>query len=318
MSGLLLRREFIRRFSGLRRYSRLDAWLVMGGYVSVILASVWLGHVLLSMPATVWSVALMVMTSVFIGTRIRGINNIVHECSHASFSEHWLDNARIGRVCTALLMKSFRDYRDDHLSHHANNGDYESDAEFAVIRKFGLHDPLTVRTVLRHIVTPLTGRHLPVYVSIRVSRADGDLFLWVKLALLSPLALFTLLAPLTALFFVIVPLFYIYPTLNYWTDCLDHAGLVGAKDELEASRNVLAPAPIRWLFFPRNDCYHLVHHLFPQVPARHLDVAHAELSKDPAYNSQPAAVRPTRLGLGMLLAQAARGKGRKDIRSPEA
>jgi fatty acid desaturase len=93
---------------------------------------------------------------------------------------------------------------------------------------------------------------------------------------------------------------------------------VGAKDELEASRNVLAPAPIRWLFFPRNDCYHLVHHLFPQVPARHLDVAHAELSKDPAYNSQPAAVRPTRLGLGMLLAQAARGKGRKDIRSPEA
>ena len=97
--------------------------------------------------------------------------------------------------------------------------------------------------------------------------------------------------PIAALAFVILPLFYIYPTFNFWTDCLDHAGLVGAKDEMEASRNVLAPALVRLIFFPRNDSYHLVHHLFPQIPARHLHLAHEQLSQDPSYRRMPSAVR---------------------------
>ena len=115
-----------------------------------------------------------------------------------------------------------------------------------------------------------------------------------------------------------MPLFYIYPTLNYWTDCLDHAGLVGATDELEASRNVLAPALVRWLFFPRNDCYHLVHHLFPQVPARHLDYAHAELCKDPDYSRQPCAVRPMSRGLSDLISGAFSSKSGKSARHPQS
>jgi fatty acid desaturase len=302
MSGRLLRREYIRRFSKLRRYARAEAWLIWLGYVATVLVSIWVGHLLLSQPVTPWSVPLIGLTSLFIGTRLRGINNIVHECCHATFSSRLEDNVLIGRLSASLLMKTFRKYREDHLSHHANNGDYESDAEFAVIQKFGLHDPLTPRTVLRHIVTPLLGRHLPVYTGINFSAEDGRAFVWMKLALLAATGGLALVAPWTALIFVIVPLFYIYPTLNYWTDCLDHAGLVGAGDELEASRNVLAPAPVRWLFFPRNDCYHLVHHLFPQIPAQHLGEAHLELSRDTSYRGQPAAVRPLLRSLGARVA----------------
>lgn len=293
MSGKSIRQTYIRRFFGMSRYSTTVAWMVVAAYFCAILASAAFGAYLLSLPVTIWSVVLMMMTSIFIGTRLRGVNNIVHECCHATFAERRIDNVHIGRVCASILLKTFRKYRDDHLSHHANNGDYENDAEFALIQKFGLHDPLTVRTVLRHIVTPLSGRHLRQYVSINLSGDDGRFFVGLKLIVLLSIVMLFAFSPLTALFFVVVPLFYIYPTINFWTDCLDHAGLVGAEDELEASRNVLAPAVVRWLFFPRNDSYHLVHHLFPQVPARHLHRAHAELCQDATYRNLSSAATPT-------------------------
>ncbi len=291
MSGRVLRRAFVRRFLGLDRYRRVDAWLIVAAYVGLIFAAILLGRYLLTLPLTVWTVAAMVATAVFIGTRLRGINNIVHECSHATFAEDRSDNVAIGRFCTALLMKSFRKYRDDHLSHHAHNGDYEHDAEFGLIKKFGLHEPITPRTILRHVFVPLTGRHLPLYTGINLSAEDGRFFLGLKLVLLAAIAIFLLVEPVAALAFVILPLFYVYPTLNFWTDCLDHAGLVGAKDEIEASRNVLAPTLVRLLFFPRNDSYHLVHHLFPQIPARYLHLAHEQLSNHPSYRRVPSAVR---------------------------
>ena len=269
----------------------MGAWLIVAAYIGLVFAAIILGTYLLSFPLSIWKVAAAMATAAFIGTRLRGINNIVHECSHASFAEGRSDNVMIGRFCAAILMKSFRKYRDDHLSHHAHNGDYEHDAEFGLIEKFGLHDPISPRTILRHVIVPLTGRHLPLYTGINLSAEDGRVFLGLRLFLLASMAIFLLLEPLAAFAFVILPLFYIYPTLNFWTDCLDHAGLVGAKDEIEASRNVLAPTLVRLLFFPRNDSYHLVHHLFPQIPARHLHLAHEELSRDPSYRRLPSAVR---------------------------
>ncbi len=297
MSGLSVRQKFMRRFTGMSRYSRWTAWAVVGGYVAMAAAGVAFGHWLLSQPVTWVTVLGMVVTALFIGTRLRGLNNIVHECSHSSFSEHRDDNVAIGRVCSALLTGCFKSYKDDHLSHHAHLGDYEHDRELAVIEQLGLHDPLTPRTILRHFLTPLTGRHLKMYSRINFSGEDGRFFFWFKVALLVAMTVFTVFEPLTSVFFVLIPLFYVFPTLNFWTDCLDHAGLVGETDELRASRNVLAPAPLRYVFFPRNDCYHLVHHLFPQVPARHLKTAHQELSADPEYGTEPLAVRPTHRGL---------------------
>ena len=265
---------------------------MVAAYVAQVLAGIVFGDHLLSLDLTWWTGLGMALTSIFIGTRLRGLNNIVHECTHSSFSEHRGDNVTIGRFCSSFLTGCFKQYKDDHLSHHAHLGDYERDAELAVIEKFRLHDPLTPRTVLRHFITPLLGRHLRMYSGVNMSGEDGRFFLAFKSGLLLAIAVFSLFNPLASLLFVLLPLYFIFPTLNFWTDCLDHAGLVGATDELEASRNVLAPAPLRLLFFPRNDCYHLIHHLFPQIPARHLKDAHAALSEDPQYRSQPLAVRP--------------------------
>lgn len=292
MAGQDLRKRFMRRFVGMEKYSRSEAVGIVAVYVATIAVSVFAGHYLLSLPLTWITATLMFSVAVFIGTRLRGLNNIVHECTHSTFCEDRGDNVTLGRFCSSLLIGCFKEYKHDHLSHHAHLGDYHQDREMGPIEKFALHEPISARTILRHFITPLMGRHLKMYSGINLSGSDGAPYLALKIVLLVAICAFTLVHPLTSLVFILLPLFYIFPTINFWTDCLDHAGIVGEDDELEATRNVLASTPVKLLFFPRNDCFHLVHHLFPQVPARHLETAHHELLKDSTYQNSGAAMKP--------------------------
>ena len=293
VSGQSVRERFMRRFVGMEKYSRWVAWLVVSSYIAQVVVGIYLGNYLLSLDLSVWTVSAMVLVAVLIGTRLRGINNIVHECSHSSFAAKREDNVTLGRLCSSLLTGCFKTYKEDHLSHHSHLGDYAHDHEFAVLEKFKLHEEVTWKKVAHLFFAPLLGRHLTTYSGVNLSSADGWHWYGVKVLFLSLIVHMTIVAPLTAIFFIILPWFFIFPTLNFWTDCLDHAGICGESDELKASRNVLAPGLIRYVFFPRNDCYHLVHHLFPQIPARHLHKAHAELCKDPEYGDEPVATLPT-------------------------
>ena len=283
MSAKALRARYTRDFVGMDKYKRGIAWCILSSYLVQIVASIVLGAFLLSLPLTLLTSVGMAVTAVVIGTRMRGLNNIIHECSHATFSTVRSDNALIGKICAALLFNSFSDYRDEHLSHHAHLGDYEHDMDLQGIRDLKLHEPLSPRVVLRHIMTPLIGRHLPYYLGLNMKDRDGRVFQWMKYSVLAAALVFTVVFPLTGLLFVIAPFVLVYSALNYWADCLDHAGIVASADDLEASRNILAPGPIRWLFFPRNDCYHLVHHLFPHIPARYLGTSHEQLMQDDLY-----------------------------------
>ncbi len=283
MSAKALRARYTRDFVGMDKYKRGIAWCIFSSYLVQIVASVGLGAYLLSLPLSLQTSVGMAMTAVFIGTRMRGLNNIIHECSHATFSTVRGDNGLIGKICAALLFNSFSDYRDEHLSHHAHLGDYEHDMDLQGIRDLKLHEPLSPRVVLRHVITPMIGRHLPYYLGLNMKDRDGRVFQWLKYGVLAAALVFTVVFPMTGILFVIAPFVLVYSALNYWADCLDHAGIVASADDLEASRNILAPGPIRWLFFPRNDCYHLVHHLFPHIPARYLGMSHEQLMQDDLY-----------------------------------
>lgn len=291
MSAEVIRKKYAPKLIGLAKYSRVTAWVIVGGYIAQIIAAIVAGHILMQQPQS-WLTALVsVFLIVFIGTRLRGLNNIVHECSHATFSTVRSDNAVIGKICSSLTLGSFMDYREEHLSHHAHLGDYERDMDLAGIKDLKLHEPLSRRVLLRHITNPMLGRHLPYYLRVNLSSRDGVVFFVMKIALLFFAIAFSVVVPVTGVLFMIVPFVFAYSTLNYWADCLDHAGLAAEDDDLDASRNIVAPKVLRWLFFPRNDCFHLVHHLFPNVPARHLETAHLQLSTDEAYRARPNAVR---------------------------
>lgn len=291
MSAKTLRAKFTRQFVGMDKYSRKRAWIVFLSFVVQVIGAIAVGALLLGLETNPWTVIAIGCVMLFIGTRLRGINNIIHECSHATFSSERGDNAIIGKLSASLLFNSFDAYRDEHLSHHAHLGDYEHDMDLQGIRDLKLHEPLSARVITRHVVTPLVGRHLPYYLGLNMSSQDGSKYQWLKAAILLSAVAFTIAFPLTGALFVFAPFIFVYSALNYWADCLDHAGIVATEDDLTASRNLLAPGIVRWLFFPRNDCYHLVHHLFPHIPSHHLASSHALLTKDSLYSAQSNAVR---------------------------
>lgn len=290
MSAKELRIKYTREFARMSRYTPARAWLIVAGYLFQIGLAVVAGGYLMALPFSGMVAAGVLVLMVFIGTRFRGLNNIIHECSHSTFSDKRATDWSIGKFCAVVLFSSFNDYRDEHLTHHAHLGDYDHDLDLQGIKNLRLHDPLTPRVVLRHILTPLTGRHLPYYLNLNFSAGDGLVCFVAKIALLLAVLLAALVFPLTIGIFLVLSFCLSYSALNYWADCLDHAGIVGTQDDIAASRNILAPWPLRILFFPRNDCFHLVHHLFPHVPARHLETSHCILMQDDIYAARPNAV----------------------------
>ena len=292
MSAKQLRQRFLRTFRGMAKYRRSTAWGIFAIYVAQIVASIGAGHYLLSRPVTLLSGGAILLLGLFVATRLRGLNNIVHECSHATFSEHLRDNTVIGSLSASINLGCFRDYRDEHMTHHANVGDYENDLDLQGIEALRIDEPLSLRVVLRHAITPLIGRHLPYYLKANFTAGDGRAYQALKIGLVVGTAALAVVAPLTAIFMILVPFAVFYTAINYWTDCFDHAGISMSGDDLDSSRNVLAPWLLRVLFFPRNDSFHLVHHLFPQIPARHLPQTHQTLCADEIYQAKDNAVRP--------------------------
>jgi fatty acid desaturase len=177
------------------------------------------------------------------------------------------------------------------MTHHAYLGDYEHDRDLQRIRDLRIEDSLTRSTILRHALTIATGRHLPYYLGANLSARDGKFYAAAKAGLIALACLFLLVDPLAAILLVWLPYVWIFTGINYLTDCLDHGGLIGAEDELDSSRNMPLPKQLRVLLTPRNDCFHLVHHLFPQVPAHYLEACHERLLSHPEYRARME--RPT-------------------------
>jgi fatty acid desaturase len=264
--------------------------LLVGFFISQIILAAILGHFLIENPPSAWSAIAVVPFDCLHRDQAEGAEQYCARSLTRLVRRGPTAKRPDRQTCSALTLGCFLDYRDEHLSHHAYVGDYEKDLDFQGIEKLALHEPLTLRTLARHIVTPLIGRHLPYYLHLNRSTRDGRFFVWLKVSMLVAVLGVAILAPLTALLFLVVPFVLVYSALNYWADCMDHAGLVGGEDELDKSRNILAPRVVGWLFFPRHDCFHLVHHLFPQVPARHLENTHKLLTADETYKSKQNAM----------------------------
>lgn len=300
MSGQDLRRRYIRQFSSFERPSAFAAWGLTLLYVLTLIICLGVGYELLSEPVHASDYIMVSAIVIFMATRLRGLNNIVHECSHSTFCSSRKHNVIIGKLCASIILKSFTKYRKQHLSHHAHLGDPNLDDDFKGIADLGLEQELTRPTILRHALTPFLGRHLQYYVSIDLSDEDGHIFKWLRVSLLFAGIFFTAIEPVAGVMLVLTPFLFVFSALNYWADCIDHAGLISSKDELDASRNVILPSILRLLLFPRHDSYHLVHHLFPVVPAKNLAESHDILKSDPYYVAKVNAVGKQAVSKGPL------------------
>lgn len=101
----------------------------------------------------------------FIGTRYRAFNNIIHECTHYAFTKDREWNTRFGKLLAIPLFTSYHRYRDEHYSHHQYLGDENKDLDFAGTKRFHFSEMITRLVVIRHLLTTLTLRHVPFYIS---------------------------------------------------------------------------------------------------------------------------------------------------------
>lgn len=282
MSAKNVRRGFRHEFKDLPRNDVWTAAAVFASYLLAIAGSLALGAVLIADPGQGSALGVAALAGL-IATRLRGLNNIVHECCHYTFTRSIRANVVFGRIAAVILLGGFRKYAREHATHHSFLGDRQQDKDFENLQVFRIDRPVTWGNLLRHIATPLLGLHLRRYFPVDLSFEDGRTVGLAKLGLLAAVALSVWLAPWTTVLLVVVPYLYVMTAINYWNDCVDHAGLIAESDDLYASRNLILPQPLRALLFPRNDCFHLVHHLFPSIPVHHLPACHRRLMRDPVY-----------------------------------
>ncbi len=210
------------------------------------------------------------LTLAWIGSRMRALGNMIHECSHRTLVRGARANRVIGHALCFVLLDDLVAYAAEHRSHHLYLGDPVRDRDLssrrALFERLGAFGTGYVRAALalRHLRDYLR----PVWTPARV-------------ATIACVAWSTGWG-FAALF--VVPYATTYQMLRFFSDAADHAGLLDAADELDRSRNhAHRHRLVNWLLFPRNDQYHLVHHLFPAVATQHLPRLHAALLGDPAY-----------------------------------
>jgi len=215
----------------------------------------------------------------FLGTRLRALGNIMHECSHNIFAKKKSTNLFVGYFVALILFDCFDQYKKEHFAHHAFLGNSKKDVDCAHYQKIRTHFFQNQSlNILLSILSPynwyLNLKHCSIF------RAKKKFFTFMKLLYLAGLI------ALCFFYFKIIFLFYIFPYLTSYqifklfSDIVDHDFLYKNIKIRNRSRNhIFANTFLNWLIFPRNDAYHLIHHLYPSVAVSAYPKLHKNLLK---------------------------------------
>lgn len=273
-----------------KRVRKLQVRNNWSGFVSIgldwliIAAAIYL----YSLVPTIW---MYLISIVLIGSRMRGLDNMTHEASHAMlFQSRFLNKWVSCFFATFPVLKSFSTYRESHYKHHRHLWT-DKDPDFLRYKLNGLDQPVEKgwKFVSKHVLRPLILVHVPAYIKGAVSAnfySRDEPFVervarigyWVGIVGAS--IWFGFWQEL--IFFWFVPLLTTYQVISYWVEMGEHAGLK-SENAMLASRNSFGGWISRFLFHPHNDPYHLVHHLFPAVPHYHIKKAHLILMEFDEY-----------------------------------
>ncbi len=230
-----------------------------------------------------------ILAVIIIGSRQRGLMNLLHEASHSKLFKDRLMNDWLGRFFTTYPMgASLSSYRAAHYIHHGWLWDEEKDPKTIRYKELGLIAPPSDRLTFfkRHIMRPLLLAHvahnIAVALSLKGERRSETLvrFGFLALVLAAVLLTHTLIG---FLLFWVVPFCTTFQIIRYWNEMAEHAGLPDYNAWM-ATRNWRSNFVMEWLLAPHSDdLYHLAHHLFPLIPHYRLAAAHRLLMQLPQY-----------------------------------
>jgi len=232
---------------------------------------------------TFTSVAVYLVAFVVIGSRQKGLENIMHEGTHLNLSPKPLWNDRIALWCVGMWMTPGWTpglERPGHIgAHHENFGDKDADFEFFGYQKLGLG---------RLPLSSLVGSGwILLYTFLRTTRwrVHGILSSFgpraAVLIILAIAVLFFLRLLVPVLIYWILPYILVYMPMRFLAEVSEHMAL-GHGTEFATTRNKLGWFQ-EYVMHPHGDGYHLVHHLYPRIPHQNLARAHRLLLGDPVY-----------------------------------
>ncbi|XAO96109.1 fatty acid desaturase family protein [Bacillus subtilis subsp. subtilis] len=234
------------------------------------------------------------LISIFIiGSRQRAFDNLTHEASHGNlFKNKTLNNILSSLLSTFPIFTSLTAYRNSHLDHHRYLSDREKDPDTKRYKLFGLDKPPKNKIIfiLLHVIRPLTLLHVPRYIYGTISS-----FLYSKNTPISEqvfrIGYWILIITLSINFgvwkdlvlFWIVPYITVLQVIRYYAEMSEHAGLIQGDNQFKKTRNVFGNKLFLKFMYPHHDHYHLIHHLFPNIPHYNLPKAHKILMRESLY-----------------------------------
>lgn len=221
-----------------------------------------------------------------IGSRQKGLENLMHEGTHYNLSPDRTWNDRIAVWLVGAWMTpgwSPALERPEHVgSHHENFGVRGRDEEFFGYQRLGL-GRLPAASLLEGARLIFMSFARTTWWRIHgIAHSFGPTSIVVAVAAAVALYYTRLLLPLSA--YWVVPYLFVYLPMRFLAEVSEHMAL-GHGSEFATTRNKLGWFQ-RYVMHPHGDGFHLVHHLYPRIPHQNLPRAHRLLMRDARYRQE--------------------------------
>lgn len=226
--------------------------------VAAIAVAIWLAL------ADAWWLPLAVL---ILGNRQRALGNILHDASHRNLArDRQLNDLPAIAFLAPLLFLDLRRYRELHFRHHLELGSVDADPDLIPLparKARSWTHAFAVNVISWRALSGSLFGHL-VDGEVPRPRRAHIVGWWLAVCLVLGLAI----GPHAVAEAVAVWLLArgtTFHAITTFREMCDHHGLVPGG-VFAFARDLVAPGPWAWLIHPRNNAYHLTHHLLPAIP----------------------------------------------------
>lgn len=242
------------------------------------------------------SIPVLALAVFVIGGRQRALAGVLHQACHGTL----MTNLRTGRILAATLggypvLQSLSGYRASHVrNHHGHFGDPDRDPDYQFFLRAGLYressGPGSFRRHLAGSLSPWTTlRYIGFLFRHRILNPHerrGETLVRLMLYALIIVAAAQWNALWIVLVYWLLPLVTTQVWIGSFAELLEHYPLMQRVPATDVRMSHNRDFGWMWnlvLGEKRGEGYHLVHHLFPQVPLWALHRVHQILLTDPEY-----------------------------------
>lgn len=231
-----------------------------------------------------WAVPIALLV---LGNRQRALGNILHDAAHRNLTRNRLVNDLVTRALIApLLFLSLSHYRELHFRHHLDLGAKDADPDLIPIPvvktrrwpKAVAANALSPRAVLGSTFGQLFDHDVS---------PGGRLYIFAWWTLLVAVLVSAAgVGPATAMLALwLGARATVFHVITTFREMCDHHGLIPGG-VFSFTRDITATGPLSMLFHPRNNAYHLTHHLLPAIPYYRLPEAQRVFATLPEYQER--------------------------------